>query len=1152
MSELEPGIAIIHGNQMTKLRDVAAYWMREHPLQPLENEIILVQSNGMGQWLKHGLAQPSALGVVAAISLSLPSTFTWQAYRAVLGEKLPHHQPLAKDYLVWRLYRLLPRLAEKPEFNLFKPFIDSKVSARKRYQLAYQLADLFDQYQVYRADWLADWQQGKDQLTDGSGYCSALPEDVRWQSLLWREIMVDLADAPLPASRATVHRAFLTAIEHLTSRPADLPRRIMVFGVSSLPEQVLEVLAKLARFCQIILFVHNPCRYYWADIIEGKSLFAAQQRRQPDKTRLNLDNAAELPAPLLAAWGKQGCDYIRLLDQFDQRQFYQNWNWPEQSIDLFIDYHDDAKQISLLAQLKQSILDLETLPEIPETLTQIDPSIRFHIAHSRQREVEILHDQLLDYFARAEQQGQPLTPGEIVIMVPDINQYAPHIHAVFGRFNKAVDPRYLPYSLANERQQGRHPILLATEQLLSLDQSRFTVNELLNLLDNPALLKRFDLEPVALPTLRYWLEQAGIRWGLNSQQRQNSVKGLADELGLNSWHFGLQRMLLGYAVGHAEAFAGIEPLADVGGLEARWLGGLTAFVQTLEHYFQQLAEERPVSEWYLLINQLLSDFFLPQNDQEENILHRLGGTLEQWRQRCQISGLSQADCLPIAVVRDAWLPEIDADRLNRTFLTGKISFCTLMPMRAIPFRLVCLLGLNDGDYPRNPPRPGFDLMALPGHYRPGDRSRRQDDQYLFLEALLSAEENLYISWIGRSIRDNSERPPSVLVSQLRDFLAQRWTLANDCLLSALTVNHPLQPFSPSYVEGDANSPLFTYVKEWFQPKEQPPDMPQVIAPLARFTLTTLTLAGFLRTPVKSFCRESLQVQFALPSLDLDDHETFILDGLDQYHYRALLLSVLEPGRTPDQAFFDRQYQKLSGQGKLPWCGFGKVEFSGLAESVDQTVQRVNQLVRHWPEPMAAKALQVSIQTTGFNAILTGNLTGLRRGQQQQLCLLTTSAGKILDSNGQSPRYPVLTLAWVNHLFACANDLPLTSYIVGVDQTLYLEPLTQATAMQLITELITGFWHNLQYPLPLTATAGHAFVASLSKKPDQPALALTKAKEAFEGNEWQAGEGQTDLHSQRFYHDFDQLLNTQNNGDFADWAMRLYQPMQQQFKRLERS
>ena len=294
LQPLDCGIAVIHSNQLEELRDVVEYWLRQHPLAPLENETFLVQSNGMGQWLKQSLAHNDSLGVAAAITMQLPSLFIWNVYRAVLGPQVPKEQLLAKSPLTWRLYRLLPKLISRPTFGTLARFLTDDNNGQKRYQLAEQLADLFDQYQVYRSDWISDWSNGRDTVRNAQGTISSLPDQHRWQAALWRSIQADLGDTDTPyASRASVHTLFMQCIDELDSRPFGIPRRIIVFGLSSLPQQSLEVLAKLGKFCQIVLFVHNPCQYYWADIIEDKELLKSERRRQAYKSGVTATSSSE-------------------------------------------------------------------------------------------------------------------------------------------------------------------------------------------------------------------------------------------------------------------------------------------------------------------------------------------------------------------------------------------------------------------------------------------------------------------------------------------------------------------------------------------------------------------------------------------------------------------------------------------------------------------------------------------------------------------------------------------------------------------------------------------------------------------------------------------------------------------------------------------
>ncbi|WP_347555846.1 exodeoxyribonuclease V subunit gamma [Robbsia sp. KACC 23696] len=948
---LRPGFMVVHGNQPNALRALLVQWMTRHPLAPLENEIVLVQSNGIAQWLKLALARdPDAAdgdagcGIAAALDAQLPSRFLWQVYRAVLGDTaVPRTSPFDKGLMIWRLMRLLPTLLDDPTFVPLSRFLAHDADLRKRYQLAERLADLFDQYQVYRADWLDGWAGGGDDILTSRQGRQAIAPSLAWQPRLWRALLRDVAADPdsdgdsdrARTSRADIHRRFLDRIAQMrmalarrmvaagaldldidafsagdaalaidwdaiaddqlapavdATRPRMLPRRLIVFGISSLPQQALEVLSAIAPWTQVLLCVHNPCQHYWADIIADKDLLRATRARQLRKSGIpdGLDDAQlhQHAHPLLAAWGKQGRDFIGLLDQHDDAQRYAaRFADIGRRIDLFESYGD----ATLLQQLQDDILALRPLAETRAIWPAVDPqedlSIRFHRTHSAQREVEVLHDQLLAAFA----DDPTLQPRDVIVMVPDIDHYAPHVQAVFG-LTGTRDPRHVPYQLADQGALRHDPLLGAIELLLGLPQSRLALSDVLDLLDVPALRARFGIAESDLPLLRRWMVAANIRWGLDAAQRQDVAWTLGDGDGKaggehhgdgggvpeqNSWLFGLRRMLLGYAVGGDAAWRGIEPLDEIGGLDAALLGPLTHLLDTVHRYWRVLRGTASPEAWGQHLRGLLADCFdadgvngsgaagatasrrdnaragTDSESRDGLTLLRLDAALQDWLDACAESRMH--DAIPLSVVREHWLAQMEQRGLSQPFFAGTVTFATLMPMRAIPFRMVCLLGMNDGDYPRTRVPMDFDLMAT--DYRPGDRSRREDDRYLFLEAVLSARDRLHISWVGRSIHDNTERPASVLVAQLRDHLAAGWRLAgghdvdvdvdtgidddsegeasypdaarsgsalaallatgrDTDLLDALTIDHRMQPFNRDYFANTGDARLFSFAREW--------------------------------------------------------------------------------------------------------------------------------------------------------------------------------------------------------------------------------------------------------------------------------------------------------------------------------------------------
>ena len=1165
-AELMPGLVLVHGNRAEQLRDVLVAWMRHSPLAPLENECLLVHSNGIAQWLRLALARDEHGGVAAALDFLLPSRFMWQAYRSVLGTgAVPEDSPLDKNALVWRLMRLLPAVLDRPEYAVLQQFLADDADVRKRHQLASRLADLFDQYQVYRADWLQAWSEGRAALPDGRGQAPELPATQAWQAHLWRALLDDLRDRAGDAAgrgagfvgRAAIHEAFMSRVlaADAADRPAGLPRRILVFGISAMPRQTFEALAALSRWVQILVCVHNPCAHYWADILGDRDLLRARFRRQARRPGMPdvLDDAAlhQQTHPLLASWGRQGRDYIGMLDDFDDPAQRARWDPHFAILHRRIDAFEAVPGASLLAQLQDDIRDLRPLSETRELWPAADPlrdeSIRFQVAHSAQREVEILQDQLLAAF----QADPALQPRDVIVMVPDIEAYAPHIQAVFGLYGPR-DWRHIPYALADRSSRRADPLVIVLEQLLSLPRLRLGINEVLEWLEVPALRQRFGIAAEDLPLLQVWARESQIRWGLHADHRAAFELDQSPQAAhRHTWDFGLRRMLLGYAAGaDAPAWRDIEPYDEPAGLQAAVLGGLAHFLDTLDHYWRRLSEPAPPAHWGGCLQALLDDFFTPDQDADALVLNRFREGLQDWLQQCQAAGLLEP--LPSAIAAEHCLGWLDQGGLSQRFFAGAVTFATLMPMRAIPFRRVCLLGMQDGAFPRIRPPSDMDLMAT--HPRSGDRSRREDDRYLFLEALLSAREQLSISWVGHSIQDNAEQPPSVLVAQLREHLDRGWRSADESpsLAEALTCRHPLQPFSRRYFPVQpAPGPqgLFTYAVEWRAAQlsaagqaPAPMDAPTVLSPPApsEAPLTLGRLGAFLAHPIRHFFQQRLQISFRDAVSALDEDEPYVLDQLERWRACQELMdaaAAAQSGIAQQEARQDvlaarigeaveQGLQRLRRRGDLVDGALGRVAAEALRRTLDQPLAAYAQACENWP---VQSAEPLRLQTTGDDGAFEDTLAGWRRNDQGDWCRVLLQASQLVDDKNRY-RFKALLGAWVEHV--AAHALGGRSLA-----TLLISPKGQANFAPLSADAARAIWQDwlrygrlgLQAALPVEINAASAWLRS-GADPQEDGEAWQAARDAY------ARTAERDLYLRRCHPDFESLAG---DGRFFTLARALY-------------
>lgn len=807
----------------------------------------------------------------------------------------------------------------------------------------------------------------------------------------------------------------------------------------------------------------------------------------------NSDGEQDVGNPLLASWGKLGRDYIYLLSDLESSQ----------ELDAFVDVTPD----NLLHNIQSDILELENhavagvnIEEFSRSdnkrpLDPQDSSITFHVCHSPQREVEVLHDRLLAML----EEDPTLTPRDIIVMVADIDSYSPFIQAVFG---SAPADRYLPYAISDRRARQSHPVLEAFISLLSLPDSRFVSEDVLALLDVPVLAARFDITEEGLRYLRQWVNESGIRWGIDD----DNVRELElPATGQHTWRFGLTRMLLGYAMESAQGeWQSVLPYDESSGLIAELVGHLASLLMQLNIWRRGLAQERPLEEWLPVCRDMLNAFFLPDAETEAAMT-----LIEQQWQAIIAEGLGAqyGDAVPLSLLRDELAQRLDQERISQRFLAGPVNICTLMPMRSIPFKVVCLLGMNDGVYPRQLAPLGFDLMSQKP--KRGDRSRRDDDRYLFLEALISAQQKLYISYIGRSIQDNSERFPSVLVQELIDYIGQSHYLPGDEALNCdesearvkahLTCHHTRMPFDPqNYQPGNLQS----YAREWLPAASQAGKAHSEFVQPLPFTLPETvpleTLQRFWAHPVRAFFQMRLQVNFRTEDSEIPDTEPFILEGISRYQINQQLLNALV-----EQDDAERLFRRFRAAGDLPYGAFGEIFWETQCQEMQQLADRVI-ACRQPGQSMEIDLACNGVQITGWLPQVQSD--GLLRWRPS---LLSVAQGMQL---------------WLEHLVYCASGGNGESRLfLRKDGEWRFPPLAAEQALHYLSQLIEGYREGMSAPLLVLPESGGAWLKTCydaendAMLDDESTLQKARSKflQAYEGNMMVRGEGD-DIWYQRLW------------------------------------
>ena len=1059
-----PDLNLYTSNRLEILARFLADLLKTPLSSPLKKEIIVVQSKGMEHWLSMQLAKFH--GICANIDFPFPITIVFQIMSRIIGT-LPDRSLFDPNVMTWKIMKLLPSFLAEPPFKDLQNYLEGADRNLKLFQLSAHIADTFDQYMIFRPDMILNWETGQEDL---------------WQAELWRAIAKETQGMHRAALRQKLNETNEQLLQDI-SQDSALPERISVFGISALPPFHMEIFEKFSKFMDVHLFLMNPCKECWEailpDISAGK---IADKRKRPDLSAEEL--YLERGNSLLASMGTLGRDFFYLVNQLNPVE---------------ISAFEDPGQDTLLHTLQSDILDLrdrERDPEGKKIILDDDTSIRIHSCHSPMREMEVLRDNLLDLF----QNNPELLPGDILVMTPDIEAYAPYIQAVFDL--TADEPHRIPFYITDQNLRRESEIIPHFLALLELPFSRFYAPHILDLLESQHVRRKFDLNEKEVERIHTWVQGTRIRWGIDQKHRNRLGLPSCSE---NTWSAGLDRLLLGYAMPGKEVqqFRDILPYDHVEGSDGLILGKLLEFTGLLFSYSEQLDLCQTLEKWHKTLKQMLDSFFLADESSERE-MQILRDTLKSLADMQAMTQMNEN--LDIRVVQSYIKHELERSRSNLGFIVGGVTFCAMLPMRSIPFKVIYIAGMNVENYPRQSRPLGFDLMAA--NPMRGDRSRRNDDRYLFLEAILSAREKLIISYVGSSIQDNTPIPPSVLVSELLDAIEQGFDTTGHNILDSVVTNHRLQAFNPDYFNN--NSSLFSYSKEnckaarhLISPRKDPSPFisNHLSEPDDEFrNLDIHDLCKFFNHPTRYLFNRRLKIRFEQFNNILEEKESFEIKGLDRYTMGEELVKHYMEGRN----LLDLM-PIMKASGRLPHGSLGECEFKNICSDLSHFMKRTSSCLGDTP----LKSMHVDLELEGYR--LTGDVQGITDTRRVQFRYARVKAKDHLSS-------------WILHLIlnACIQgSAPRTTVLIALNKKnkelvwTAWEFSPVENSRKILKQLLLLYWEGMKRPLLFFPETSMEYARQILLKDKSGEYALCRALDVWDGDDYNPGEGQDDYY-QRCY------------------------------------
>ena len=996
---------------------------------PFAREVVCVPTRGMERWISQRVAD--RFGVCANVDFPSPRRLVNEAIAMATGVD-PAADPWLPERSVWPLLEVVDERRDEPWLETLSTHLgapEDPIRRGRRYAAIRHLAGLFDGYGLNRPEMVRTWAAG-----GGDG---------RWQARLWCHLRERIG-TPSPAERRS------EACSRMRADPAvvSLPPRIALFNLTRLPAGYRDVLEALAAGRDVHLYLLHPSHVLWERVAA----------RAPGSPRREDDETAALAANrLLASWGQDSREMQLVLAGIEARDHLHP-----------VDRDEDTLLGRIQADVRADRLPPgEPLPGEPDARAVLDPadgSVRVHACHGRARQVEVLRDAILHLLAEDE----TLEPRDVIVMCPDIETFAPLIHATFGSAAAAAEDEEedapagpdLRVRLADRALRQTNPVLGVVARLLELADQRLTASQVLDLAGREPVRRRFGFDDDELVRLEDWVAQSGIRWGLDAEHRRPF--GL-QAVARGTWRAGLDRVLLGVTMTEDERrlFAGVLPLDDVESGAIDLAGRFAELVDRLADALTALAAPQTVDGWTESIAaavEALTDVAAREAWQR--------GALQRILDDLVTESVSDVD-LALPEARSLLGDRLAGSPTRANFRTGHLTICTLLPMRSVPHRVVCLLGLDDAVFPRKAPRDGDDLLLEEPHV--GERDPRAEDRQLTLDALMSAGERLVVTYTGNDERTNAVRPPAVPVGELLDVVDRTVRLEDGRdAREAVLVRHPLQPFDErNFTAGALGHPgpwRFDRVALagaralqhdrsepapfLTRPRERPP------APLGELD----DLVRFVQHPVRAFLRLALGVSVGDWSTEIEDGLPVQLDGLDRWGVgQRLLESVLE-GCEPRAAA-----RAEIARGLLPPGVLGKPVVDDVWPTVDAIVAAARQ------ELGGTDADSVEVRAHVGERLVTGTVPGVR-GE----VLRTTTFSRV------APKHRLA--AWVRLLALTAMEPERRWRAVTIGRAregdgvavAAIGPLDGSFAQARLVELLDLFDRGMREPLPLPCATAAAY------------------------------------------------------------------------------
>ena len=911
-------LTIHRSTALTRLADACASVLRIPATpDPLAPELLITSGPTHERWLRAHLAR--RLGVCAHVRVLSPSTLAEEMAERVLGVERDAARAWRAERLTWRVLGEITARIDTAPFAPVRAALRAHDGGDAACAPGSARAVAFARRV---AGWYAGYAVGVPALARA---WDAGAEPDEWQAVLWRALRA--ADVDVRAHPAALAAALAARRQADAAARDTLPARVVWMAQPGVARAHVDLLMVLA-----------------AAGVAVHALVPAAGRAASDS------DPADVGHPLRTALGGRTVALEAIIRELAALR---GAAVVVDDLDVADGERASARPLtSALAAVRRAVIGgtAAELPTHAPTPTLADPvadpgadddrSIRVHACHGAMRQAEVLRDALLALFERRPD----LHPRDVLVLTPDVAAYAPLLEAAFGGGTRVPD---VPLRVVDRPARLANAAADVALRVLALAAGRVDAVSVLDLLAVPAVARRWELDGDARVQLRAWVEGAGARWGIDGADRAvgralPAADGSAWDV--HGWRFALERLLLGWGLpdDRGAGYAGAVPWDEIEGQDAEVLGRLAEACTRLFAAVRDVRSARPLGAWCARlrahVDALVWDADAPDEDGELVIARRaFGRSLDALCDDAAGGGVAVRELLLEPAAVRALLDARFAEPAAEGGAVGAVTLAALAPGRVRPARVVALVGLDDGAFPRA--RTGDALDRRSGTTDAPDPGG--EDRQAVLDALLAAEEHLIVTYTGRTARTNELLPPATPIALLLE------AVEGACPGAVVHHHHALAPFGPRAASAGtaAGAPVFDTAHQagaraLAAPRRAAPAF--LTRPLpgrtpddgtARRVLTLDALADALARPARALVYGALGVWVGRETGEVATEEPLELDALQHHGVRAAVLDALEAGR--GGAFdSDALLARLRAQGQLPHGALGTLAYEGArAEAV---------------------------------------------------------------------------------------------------------------------------------------------------------------------------------------------------------------------------